>query len=209
MQKITWAKVSKINKDDAIFSFDGKLVTVPKDQVLGRLIIGEKHLIIYWNTENGKFEGSERINDHLSEIVPEDKYFKNQKIKATIYQETDLGFNVSFDSKYRGIIYKNEIFDEIKLGVETEMYIKKVREDLRVDLSLEPIGYLYHADDTQKNILSILKKSGGFLALSDKSSPEDIRKKFSISKNKFKNTIGTLYKDKKILFDKDGIRLNR
>lgn len=144
-----------------------------------------------------------------------DKFLKNETENLTegdmvsiiILQKTDLGFSVIVNNRYKGLVYDNEIYKSINVGDRLDGYVKKIREDGKLDISLQPIGYLKFNDANCELVYQTLQVNNGFLPMSDKSSPEEIYSEFGISKKAFKKSIGALYKEKKINIEKDGIRL--
>ncbi len=143
------------------------------------------------------------------------KYFFNydsvnlnprDKVNLLVFQKNDLGYQVVVENKYYGLIYSNEIFKELQIGDKLIGYVKKIRDDNKIDISIKPPGY----DGTLKampEILELLKKNNGFLPYNSKSDPKDIQKVFHMSKRVFKQAIGGLYKERKIQIEDNGIRL--
>jgi hypothetical protein len=104
------------------------------------------------------------------------------------------------------MVYKNEVFQELHLGRQLKGYIKKIREDLKIDLSLQKPGY-QGVDDISQAILKVIKDHGGRIAVTDKSPPEDIYSLFGVSKKTFKKAIGALYQKRLITLDAGGVSL--
>ena len=130
------------------------------------------------------------------------------KVDLIIGRPSKLGFTVLINKDIEGLLYKNELFVRIQEGEEKVGYIKKIRDDGGIDVSLQPIGFRKTLVANEIVILDILKKiEDGFLPLNDKSSPEAIKYKLSMSKKAFKSAIGGLYKMKMITIDDDGVRL--
>lgn len=135
-----------------------------------------------------------------------DNYLQNEHLTVQegspvdllIYQKTDLGFSVIINHLHKGVIYHNEIFREIRIGDRMKGYIKKIREDQKIDVTLQPEGYLQTIDPNCTMIMDHLKESDGILFISDKSSSKEIQDIFGISKKAFKKALGALYKEKKI-----------
>ena len=119
---------------------------------------------------------------------------------------TDLGVNVIINHKHLGLIYQNELFKKIKLGDQLKGYIKLIRPDNKIDVSLQQQGYA-HVEPNAQLILNALKANDGFLKLNDHSSPDQIRDLLEMSKKTFKKAIGSLYKQKLIDLKPDGIYL--
>lgn len=128
-----------------------------------------------------------------------------QKVAITIGKETSLGFIVLIEESLEGLIYKNEVFTDLEEGITTVGYIKNIREDHKIDVSLRPIGYRHTIEDDKAKILHQLIQKNGVLQLTDKSSPEAIKFHLQMSKKAFKRAVGALYKEKKILLHQDKI----
>jgi predicted RNA-binding protein (virulence factor B family) len=122
------------------------------------------------------------------------------------FDESSLGLSVVIDQKYQGMIYANEIFSPVELGIEVTGFVKAVRPDGLVDVSLQPVGMtnVHHSRDI---ILEALKQEGGFLGLHDKSPPEAIKARLGMSKQNFKRAVGILYKARIIELADDGLKL--
>ena len=108
---------------------------------------------------------------------------------------------------HEGLVFKNEVFTKLDIGDKIEGYVKHIREDLKMDISLQPIGYKNFNDANCNMILEALSKNDGFIAITDKSAPYQISEMFGISKKAFKKSIGTLYKQGKITITDTGIKL--
>lgn len=133
-------------------------------------------------------------------------YREGQSVRLIIKAETDLGYKAIVDEKHWGVLYYNEVFQELYKNQELTGYIKKVREDGRLDLSLYKLGSRGSLEIGEQ-ILNELKAAGGYLNLSDKSSAQDIYDLFGVSKKKFKMALGGLYKKRFIEIKEDGIYL--
>ena len=148
---------------------------------------------------------SNRVERHLQN----DKLSvaEGDEVSLLVWQKTDLGYTVIINHEHKGLVFENEIFQDLNVGEKLKGYVKKVRDDNKIDISLQAIGYLKFNDTNSELIFSALKENQGFLPLTDKSSPEAIYAQFGISKKAFKKSIGALYKLKKILIETSGIRL--
>ena len=133
-------------------------------------------------------------------------YEVGDEVDIMVCNLTDIGYNVIINNLHWGMLYKNEVFRPLKRGERTKAYIKKIREDDKIDLSITKPGF-QKIDDTAELILSKIEASNGFLPLTDKSDPDTIYKILGISKKSFKMTIGVLYKQRLITLEKDGIKL--
>ena len=129
------------------------------------------------------------------------------RVSLIIGRKSQLGFTVLVDQEFEGMLYKTELYQRLVEGEVRDGYIKKIREDGKIDVTLTPIGF-FHANATQeKYLIEKMVANNGFLPLTDKSSPDDIKFGVEMSKKSFKKAIGGLYKAKKITIEEDGIRL--
>lgn len=131
---------------------------------------------------------------------------ENDKVDLIIGVRTDLGYTVLINEQYEGLLYANEVFTELEEGMRVEGFVKKIREDEKIDVSLRPQGFRNVIDKDVETVLEKLKEKG-FLLLTDKSSPESIKFHLQMSKKAFKKAIGSLYKQKLILLESDRIIL--
>lgn len=130
------------------------------------------------------------------------------KVEIIIGQATKLGFAVLVNQSVEGLVYRNEMYQRVLEGDKLTAYIKKVREDGKVDVSLQPLGFRQTIKVNEAKILSALAESNdGFLPLNDKSTPDAIKYKLEMSKKAFKSAIGGLYKQKLIQILPNGIQL--
>jgi len=129
------------------------------------------------------------------------------KVDLLVVRQSEIGFTVLINEEFEGMLYKNELYQKIKEGQKLTGYIKKIREDEKIDVSLQQVGFKQTIVRFEITILKALKQNDGFLALHDKSSPEDIKYKLGMSKKAFKNAVGGLFRQKLITISDDGIRL--
>lgn len=160
---------------------------------------------IYVDEETSRIVASAKLNKFLNKTVPE--YVTGQEVDLIIESETDLGYKAIVNNQHWGILYENEVFEQLDKGLKIKGYIKKIRTDNKIDLSLQPLGY-EKVDPITQMILDQLKKAGGFIDVSDKSEAEKVYRVFGISKKTFKQALGALYKQRLITITPDGIRLN-
>lgn len=144
------------------------------------------------------------LNDFLQNECTEFK--QGDQVSILIASQSDLGFRVIVNHRYWGVLYGNEVFQSIYKGQTLDAYVKRLREDQRLDISLQPLGFAKVTGITD-DILQRLQQQKGYLALSDKSSPDEIYAAFGVSKKVFKQAIGTLFKLRKINIEEQGIRL--
>lgn len=131
---------------------------------------------------------------------------EGDKVELIIGVKTPLGYSVLIDETFEGLLYGNEVFSDIEEGMKTVGYIKKIREDEKIDVSLRPQGVENVINSDVEKIIGKLEEKG-FLLLTDKSSPESIKFHLQMSKKAFKRAIGGLYKQKKIVIKSDRIEL--
>ena len=152
----------------------------------------------------GRIVASARINKYLDNVMPE--YTFNQEVNLLVADETDIGYKVIINNLHWGLVYYNEVFRRLEKGEEIKGYIKEVREDEKIDVSLVPLGY-QKIEGLAGTILESLKSQGGFIAVHDKSAPEVIQSLFKSKKKSFKQAIGALYKQHLITLENGGISL--
>jgi predicted RNA-binding protein (virulence factor B family) len=133
---------------------------------------------------------------------------EGDKVQLIIETETNLGFTVLIDEEFDGLLYRNEIFQDLEEGMEVSGYVKTLREDGKIDVSLRPQGFRNVINSDVDKVLHRLEESReGFVLLTDKSSPESIRFQMQMSKKSFKKAVGNLYKQKRITIETDRIVL--
>lgn len=165
----------------------------------------DRHYVVYlYLDQDGRVAATSKLERFLIEGWPE--YQPGDSVSILPAEQTPLGIKAVVDGKYWGVLYRNELFDKVTLGREIRAFIKQVREDGKIDLTLNQAGQP-GADAAAEKILQRLKKQGGYLPVSDKTQPEVINQLFAMSKGTFKKAIGGLYKKGLITLDEDGIRL--
>ena len=178
---------------------------VPFREQENKMEVGRSYVVyIYLDKLTKRLAASAKVNRYLSNEIA--SLQENEKVELLLHKKTDLGFGAIINNQFQGLIYKNEIFSEIKVGDKIHGWIKTIREDGKIDLRLQPVG-IELSDDAQKTIWNKLTAKNGFLALTDNSEPQLIMQELSMSKKTFKKAVGGLFKDKKIVIEKDGIRL--
>jgi hypothetical protein len=157
------------------------------------------------DTKTDRLFASSRIEKYLQN--KELSITEKEKVVLLVMQKTDLGFSVIVNNRHTGLIFNNEIFKKLNIGDRLNGFVKKIREDNKIDISLQAIGYKESIDANSEFIYRVLVENNGFLAITDKTSPDKIYSKFGISKKAFKKTLGTLLKQKKIKIMPTGIQL--
>jgi predicted RNA-binding protein (virulence factor B family) len=179
---------------------------VPVSQQLSSMRLGGKYLVkLYLDKQTGRVAATEKIDNQISNDVLTVK--EGEKVKLQVYRESDIGYVVIVNQLHQGLVYKNEVFTHLHIGqMIEEGFVKKIREDNKLDIGIGKQG-VEKLDDDQVKLIQLLKLHKGFLPYHDKSSPEDIYAFFGISKKAFKMNVGMLYKAKKITIEDGGIRL--
>ena len=182
-----------------------KHLLVPFGEQKVKMAVGRSYLVyIYADVKSNRIAASAKIDKFLSQTSPGFK--PGDEVQVLVAEETDMGYKVIVENSYRGMLYKNQLFNPLAAGSKMTAFVNKVREDGKVDLLAERPGY-EKIDDLAEKLVQALKANNGFLALTDKSSPEMIQALMGISKKNFKKATGLLYKKRIIDFQSDGIRL--
>lgn len=173
-----------------------KDLLVPFREQKMNMIVNRWYLVyVYIDHETQRIVASAKIDKFLDNVPPE--YNPGDEVSIIVADQTDLGYKAIVDNTFWGILYENEVFTPLNKGELLKAYVKKVRDDEKIDLSLHRYGYRKVEDNLQR-ILDKLEEKGGEILISDKSSPEDIYDMFAISKKTFKQAIGSLYKQRLI-----------
>lgn len=159
---------------------------------------------VYLDEKTDRIVGSTKLDRFLN--LEPCTYAPSDTVDLLISQKTDLGYKAIVNDAYWGVLYNNEVFQTLDVGQRLQGYIKKVREDGKIDISLELPGY-DKIDGIAKMILRMLGEQDGFIAVTAKSSPEMVYDLFGVSKKNCKKALGSLYKERLISIDSDGIRL--
>ena len=200
-------KVVAITKQGAFLDWGlMKDLFVPVSQQLSSMRLGGKYLVkLYLDKQTGRVAATEKIDNQISNEILTVK--EGEKVKLQVYRESDIGYVVIVNQVHQGLVYKNEVFTHLHIGqMIEEGFVKKIREDNKLDIGIGKQG-VEKLDDDQVKLIQLLKLHKGFLPYHDKSSPEDIYAFFGISKKAFKMNVGMLYKAKKITIEDGGIRL--
>lgn len=166
--------------------------------------VGEEILVFLYHDQNERVCASMKIESFLEKTTKELK--EEQPVDLIILAKTDLGFKAVINNRFVGILYGDEVFQELHYGQAIKGYIKKIRPDGKIDLKLSKAGHLA-AEDIGPVILKMLKEKNGFLEINEKTSPQAIYDLFGVSKKKYKMILGNLYKQRLIRIEKDGIYL--
>lgn len=199
-------KVVSVSKFGAFLDWGlPKDLLVPFREQKADMVEGRSYLVhVFVDILTKRIAASAKIDKYLDNIPPE--YEHGDEVNLLIAEETDLGYKAIVNNEHWGMLYKNQLYQQLSQGQKITGYINKVRDDDKIDLLLEKPGY-EKVDAISQKILDELTASRGFIAVSDKTSPDMINAMFGISKKNFKKAIGSLYKKRLITFDSDGIRL--
>jgi hypothetical protein len=199
-------KVVQLNKMGAFLDWGlPKDLLVPYNQQHTKMEEGKYYLVrIYLDQHTDRVAASSKLDKFL-DVWPAE-YHEGDEVNLIIGNKTDLGFKAIVNDLHWGLLYDNEIFQPLRIGKKISGYIKQVREDGRLDLILTR-GSKNSVKSFNEKLLGYIAKSGGFIPLHDKTSPELIKNALGVSKKTFKATVGHLLKQGKITIEKDGIRL--
>lgn len=184
-----------------------KDLLVPFSEQRASMVEGKYYFVhLFLDTLTNRIAASAKLDKFIDNTPPE--YNIGDEVQLIIAEETDLGYKAIINNEHWGILYKNQVFRSLSTGEKTKGFINKIREDEKIDLLLEKPGY-EKIDSISQKLLDALKENNGFLALTDKSSPDMIQAMLGISKKNFKKAVGNLYKKRIIDFKSDGLQLLR
>ena len=179
---------------------------VPLSQQKERFEVGKKYLLrVCLDEHTDRLYATQKIGKYINRDMK--GLYVSKALDAIVLAQTPLGYKVIAENQYEGMLFSNEIFEPIKVGDRKKVYIKQVRKDFKLDLSLQPLGAKAKVNEAQGKILQLLKDAGGSLPFTYKSGAEDIRKTFNMSKKSFKRTLTELIDTKQIILLADSIRL--
>lgn len=199
-------RVNYVNQIGAFMDWGmEKDILVPFREQARPMEKGKRYLVyLYMDEKTNRLVCSSKTNQFLSN---ENLTVENgEEVDLIVSHITEVGINVIINEKHKGLLYKNEVFEDLRTGDRIIGYIKNIRPDGKIDVSRQPFG-MELVDISGQVILDELKASRGFLRLNDDSHPEDIKTVLKMSKKTFKKAIGTLYKQKLIEIKEDGIYL--
>ena len=177
-----------------------------------------KHILVPKNKQKGTFEIGKRrvlqllLDDKTNRLIASEKYDllkeikgleKNAEVEIILYSKTPLGYKVIVNNSYEGMIYHTEIFENLKIGDTKRAYVKNIRDDNKIDISLQKVGEKASCD----KVFDVLVKEGGKLDFTYKSEAEEINQKFGISKKAFKASLTKLLAENKIVLEESCIRV--
>src|SRR3989339_95113 len=167
---------------------------VPFREQKQKMEVGRFYLVyLYLDEDTNRIAASAKLEQFLLDVPPE--YSVGQEVDLLIYHKTDLGYKAIINTEHLGVLYKNEVFQELRPGQKIKGYINKIREDKKIDLALQKPGF-EKIDSLTDVILKKIAENNGFLEVSDKTEAGKIYELFGVSKKTFKKAIGALYKKK-------------
>ena len=166
---------------------------------------GRRYVVhIHVDEESYRIMASAKVERYLSDERPE--YQPGEEAEVMVWQRTDLGYKVIVDNKFSGMLFHNEVFRQLEIGMKLSAYIKQVRPDGKIDLELQKAGF-HKVDDFAEVLLQYIRDNGGRTSINDKTDAETIYDAFGVSKKTFKKTVGDLYRKRLIVLEDGGIRL--
>lgn len=204
--EVACLKVVQVNRVGAFLDWGlPKDLLVPFNQQQPAMEVGRSYLVyVHVDEEGNRILGSALLNKFI-EKEPQG-YKVRQPVALAVSEKTDLGYACVMDNKYWGLLFYSDVVKPLIIGQSIKGYVKRLREDGKVDLSLQAPGFA-KVDDLTKRVLRALNENDGYIPLSDKSPPEAIAEAFGVSKKSYKMTIGNMYKNKLIKIESKGIRL--
>lgn len=200
-------KVVEVNEVGAFLEWGlPKQLFVPFKEQLSRMKQGKSYWVyLYRENYTVRIAATSKFEKFMNNEEP--KYSAGQMVDLLPYKETELGFKAVINNRHTGLLFKTDIFKNVRTGERIKGFIKNVRKDNKINLTLQKPGFDNSVELKQK-IIQLLSQNEGFIALTDKTSPEQIYKIFSVSKKKFKNALGSLYKSNQIIIKENGIYLS-
>lgn len=184
-----------------------KDLLVPFAEQKPKMQEGERHVVgVYLDENSDRIVASARLNDMLYD-ESEDDFEVGEAVEIFVANKTELGYKLIVNNTHWGLLHFHDVIRDLKRGEKLEGFIKQIREDGKIDICLHQLPSEM-SDEVGDMIMKLLRKEGGFITVTDKSSPEEIKALFGVSKGRFKKAVGALYRHKVITLEDDGIRLN-
>jgi uncharacterized protein len=182
-----------------------KDVFVPSREQKKHMEKGHSYVVhVFTDKRDGRLLASSWLDEYVEEGIPDVE--EGDEVSLLIAERSELGYSAVINNKYLGLLYHNELYEELEIGETRQGYIKKIRENNKIDLSLRPIGFDFILE-SREPLLDYIRRNGGVLNLGDKSDPEEIRQRLQMSKKAFKQIIGGLYKQRMITISDHEVRL--
>ncbi|REL24291.1 GntR family transcriptional regulator [Rhodohalobacter sp. SW132] len=206
LNQIELLEVKEVTQHGAFMDWGiSKDLFIPFSEQSNRMMEGRKNLVyLYIDRKSERLTGTTKIERYLTEKTLTVK--EKEKVDLIIWNKSDLGRNVIINQKHEGLIYEDDIFQNLRYGEKHKGFIKQIRPDNKIDVTLRPFGYEKVGPNADK-IYDILLQGDGYLDLHDKSNPDHIRARLEMSKKTYKKAIGLLYRKDLIRIEDDGIYL--
>lgn len=202
---VVYLPVVTVNETGAFLDWGhSRDLLLPYGEQHFRPIVGRRVLVKIYADQQGRPVASQRLDRHIEDVA--EGLGSGDAVDLVIADSTDLGYKAVVDRRCWGLLYRDEVTKPLRRGQRVNGYVKRVRDDGRLDLSLLPPGPA-RLDVVGDSILKALRESGGYLPLGDKSSAEAIKARLGVSKSAFKQAVGRLYKQGTITLEPQGIRL--
>lgn len=201
-------RVKAVNKVGAFLDWGlvAKDLLVPFGEQRVDMQAGRSYIVrVYLDEASHRIVASAKLAKFLNKTEPD--YYHRQRVEVLVVQRSDLGYRVIVNNAHWGQIYQNETYQDVNIGDRLDAYVKQVRPDGKVDVTLAKIEKM-RVDDLTDRIIAYLKSHGGEMSLTDKSDPDDISKAFNCSKKDFKKALGLLYKKQQVTLG-DTVKLNQ
>ena len=204
--QFAWLEVSWVNEYGAFLNWGlMKDLFVPFREQKMKMQMGRSYLVhAHLDEESYRIVASAKVERYLSKEQP--SYQQGEEVEVLVWQRTDLGVKVIVDNQFGGLLYNSELFAPVEPGMRLVAYVKQVREDGKIDLTLQKVGYA-KVEDFSDVLLAYLKEHNGYVQLHDKSPAEAIYDAFGVSKKTFKKAVGDLYKKRLVSISEAGIKL--
>lgn len=197
--EFAFLQVLQVNRVGAFLDWGlpAKNLLVPFAEQKAKMCPGGIYLVyVYLDHTTKRVVASSKIEKYIGNVVP--RYTPGDKVSALVFEHTSIGYRCIVDNLHYGMIYDNEVFRPIEVENTVEAYVRQVREDGKIDLTLADKASV-RTDSLSERVYNAIVEAGGRLPMSDKSSPEEIRERFQCSKRDFKQAIGHLFRDRRIL----------
>jgi len=179
---------------------------VPRSEQMGDMSIGGICVVIAMPDESShRMIASAKLYQYLAD-ENDGEFTEGQSVELLVCQRTELGYKAVVNGTHLGMIFHNEVFADVQIGDRRDGFIKSIRDDGKIDLSLQKIGAAAR-DDLETRILEFLKSNGGVTTLTDKSPPREIYSAFGVSKKAYKKALGALYRNRQIVVSKEKVEL--
>jgi len=209
--EFAYLKVAWVNEHGAFLDWGlMKDLFCPFREQKRRMEIGESYIVhVHVDPESYRIMASAKVERFLEsplDVDPSEVPAEGTEVDVLVWQKTDLGFKVIVDNRFAGLIYDNQIFRPLRTGHRLKAWVGKVRDDGKIDLTLQKTGR-EHTTDFAETLLAYLERNGGRCRLGDKSAAEDIYDQFQVSKKTYKRAVGDLYRRRLIVITDRGIEL--